>query len=157
MNQASIDHLSRRASAHELEFRGGGANRRFVTLRRGTAAAAVAAAAIAGGAAGPAIAASSGITAKLSPAPSHTPPVGGEKITILVTKGTQKLRGSVKYQFLFEGQLVNSQPGKTFKNGVYHDTLQWPAAAIGKKLTVKMIITTNAGTTSLSYWFEVKG
>jgi hypothetical protein len=94
-------------------------------------------------------------TAKLS-APTHTPKVGNEKITILVTKGSQKLSGSVNYEFLFEGQVVSKQPGHSFSGGVFHDTLKWPAEAVGHKLTLAILVKTKYGTVTLDWWIQVE-
>ena len=129
MSQASIDHMPNGDRARGVE-RPGDAGRSRTRLVRGTrgALAGLAAAAAVGAPAvlaAPAVASSPGITAKLS-APTHTPKVGGEKISITVTKGKLKLSGSVKYAFYFSGQLVSTQPGKSFTNGIYHDTLLWP-------------------------------
>ncbi len=157
MSQASTDHISNGNLARGADPPRAGGSRRATGIR-GAVAVLASAAALAAPAAlpGPAVAASPGITAKLS-APTHTPKVGGEKISITVTKGKLKLSGSVKYQFYFPGLgLVSTQPGHKFTNGLYRDTLLWPASAVGKKLTVKIIITTPYGTTSIDYWFEVR-
>ena len=103
--------------------------------------------------AAPALAAS--FTAKIS-LPTHTPTVGDEKITVTATRGSQKLSGSVRYQFLFEGQLVSKQPGGTFKNGVYHDKLIWPAEAVGHKITLQVVVKTKYGTDDLDWWIQVQ-
>jgi hypothetical protein len=103
----------------------------------------------------PSVAAASGFTAKLY-APTHTPKVGNERITVTVTRGTQKLSGSVNYHFLFDGQVVKEEPGHSFKGGVYHDTLQWPKDAVGHRITLQVVINTRYGTDYIDYWIQVR-
>jgi hypothetical protein len=103
----------------------------------------------------PSAALASAFTAKLT-IPTHTPKVGKEKLTVTAVKGSQKLSGTVSYQFLFEGQPVSKQPGGSFKNGVYHDTLLWPAEAVGHKITLQVVVKTKYGTDLLDWWIQVQ-
>jgi hypothetical protein len=103
----------------------------------------------------PGAALAGGFTARLS-APTHTPKVGAEPITVTATRGTQKLSGSVRYHFLFGGQVVSSQPGRSFSNGVCHDKLLWPKAAIGHRITLQVIVQTKYGTDYIDYWIQVR-
>jgi hypothetical protein len=103
----------------------------------------------------PAGASAASFTAKLSE-PSHTPSVGGQKISVTVTKGKTKLSGSVNYKFLFDGQTVSTQKGHSFKNGLFTDTLLWPKEAIGHKITLDVVVTTKYGTENLDWWIQVK-
>ena len=85
-------------------------------------------------------------------APNHSPVIGKLwPITITVTRGNVKLSGSVRYQFLFNGQLESTQPGKSFKNGLYKDGLMFPAQSLGIPLTLKIIIKTKYGTVSIPW------
>lgn len=95
-------------------------------------------------------------TARLS-APNHTP-IATKKwpITITVTRGHTKLSGSVKYQFLFQGQLESTQPGKSFKGGVYHDSLTFPKEAVGFPLTLRIVVKTSYGTVDIDWSVKVR-
>ncbi|MHB8690521.1 MAG: hypothetical protein ACYDHH_04690 [Solirubrobacteraceae bacterium] len=103
----------------------------------------------------PGAALAGGFTAQLS-APTHTPKVGSEPITVTATRGKQKLSGTVNYHFLFNGQVVSSQPGHSFSNGVFHDKLLWPNAAIGHRITLQVIVQTKYGTDYIDYWIQVR-
>jgi hypothetical protein len=103
----------------------------------------------------PGIALAGGFTAQLS-APTHTPKVGAERITVTATRGNQKLSGNVSYHFLFGGQVVSRQPGRSFSNGVCHDKLLWPKAAIGHRITLQVIVQTKYGTDYIDYWIQVR-
>jgi hypothetical protein len=103
----------------------------------------------------PGAAVASAFTSKLT-IPTHTPKVGGEKITVTAVKGSTKLSGTVSYNFLFDGQIVNKQPGGSFKHGVYHDTLLWPAEAVGHRVTLQVVVKTKYGTDLLDWWIQVK-
>jgi hypothetical protein len=73
---------------------------------------------------------------------NHTPTINKEwPITIYVTRGSTKLSGSVKYEFLFQGQVVSHQPGKKFTNGVYKDELDFPSDSLGQPLTLRILVT----------------
>lgn len=85
---------------------------------------------------------------------NHTPTIGVKwPITVDVDKGKTKLSGSVKYQFLFQGSVVSTQPGHSFKNGVYKDLLLFPASRTpaGITLTIKIEVKTKYGTESLNW------
>lgn len=110
---------------------------------------------LAGALALPGSAAAAGFTATLS-APTHTPAVGKEQITVTATRGTQKLSGSVNYEFLYSGQVVSHQAGHSFTGGVFHDTLIWPLDSVGYPLTLRVIVQTRYGTDDIDYWIKVK-
>ena len=99
----------------------------------------------------PAPAAASSISAHLS-APNHAP-IAGKKwyITVTISHGGQKLTGSVKYQFLFDGTVVSTQPGHSFKGDVYRDWLLFPKDAVGHPLTLRIVVKTNHGTVDLDW------
>jgi hypothetical protein len=99
----------------------------------------------------PASALASAVTDHLQ-APNHSPTAGKSwPITVTVTRGSAKLSGSVKYEFLYNGSVVSHQPGHSFKGGVYHDTLKFPDEAVGYSLTLRVIVTTHYGTVDLDW------
>ncbi|MGC9221050.1 MAG: hypothetical protein ACP5H2_06820 [Solirubrobacteraceae bacterium] len=110
--------------------------------RRLAAAAAVSAAALAFPMA--AMAASFKLTPHIR---NHTPIINRKwPLEIDVTKGRDKLSGTVKYQFLFSGSVVSTQKGHRFKNGVYKDTMKFPPDSLGEPLTLRILVTTRYGT-----------
>ena len=92
-------------------------------------------------------------TFKLTPhIANHTPIVKRLwPITIDVTKGTTKLSGSVKYEFLFGNMVVGHQPGHKFTKGVYKDTLTFTSPSIGQHLTLRILVKTKYGTEHLDW------
>jgi hypothetical protein len=104
----------------------------------------------------PAPAAASSISAHLS-APNHSP-IAGKKwyITVTISRGGRKLSGSVKYQFLVDGTVVGTQPGHSFKGGVYRDWLLFPKDAVGHPLTLRVVVKTNYGTVNLDWAVETR-
>jgi hypothetical protein len=97
----------------------------------------------------PATASAAAFTAHLK-APNHTPTANKPwPITVTATRGRNKLSGSVRYEFLYDGSVVSHQPGHSFKGGVYHDTLKFPNEAAGYPLTLRVIVTTKYGTVDL--------
>jgi len=105
----------------------------------------------------PAIAAAAASFTAVLHAPNHTPIENKAwPITVVVTKGQTKLSGDVNYEFLFSGTLVSHQPGHTFKNGLFKDTLTFPGAAIGKALTLRIVVTTKYGTRDINWSVTTK-
>jgi hypothetical protein len=104
----------------------------------------------------PAGASGAGFTARLLGTPTHQPRVGRWPITVTATRGRQKLSGSVSYQFLYQGQVVSRQPGRSFRNGVCHDTLLWPKRAVGHTITLRIVVKTRYGTDYLNWWIKVR-
>lgn len=103
----------------------------------------------------PASASAAGFTARLK-APNHTPTAGKKwPITVTAKRHRKKLKGSVRYEFLFQGQVVSHQPGHRFKHGAYHDKLLWPGAAIGHKLTLRVVVKTHYGTDRIDWKIRV--
>jgi hypothetical protein len=101
--------------------------------------------------AGTSAASTAAFTARLQ-APNHAPVAGKPwPITVTATRGATKLSGTVRYRFLFGGQAVSTQPGHAFTKGVYHDTLVFPAQAIGSPLTLQVIVATRYGTVDLDW------
>jgi hypothetical protein len=104
----------------------------------------------------PAVASAAPFTAMLN-APNHTPKVNAKwRITVDVTRGSQKLAGSVRYEFLFAGQVVSHQSGHKFSGGVYRDALVFPASAVGMTLTLDTIVKTKYGTVKLPWTITTK-
>lgn len=105
----------------------------------------------------PANALAGGFTAHLYvPGNTHQPKVGNWRIKVTATRGKQKLSGHVHYNFLFEGMVVSTQAGYSFKNGVYHDTLMWPKRAVGHTITLQVVVVTRYGTDDLNWWIKVR-
>ena len=88
--------------------------------------------------------------------PSHEPRVGNESIKVTARRGGQKLSGTVSYRFLFNGQVVSTQKGGSFKHGVYNDTLKWPARAVSHSITLQVVVKTHYGTDYLNWWIRVR-
>jgi hypothetical protein len=103
----------------------------------------------------PSTALAGGFTAHLY-APNHQPKVGNWRITVTANRGSQKLSGTVNYQFLFNGQVVGHKPGHGFTHGVFHDTLQWPSRAIGHTIYLQVVVSTRYGTDYLRWWIKVR-
>jgi hypothetical protein len=97
----------------------------------------------------PASALAAGFTIRVHIA-NHTPVVNKRwPIELTITKGHQKLSGSVRYQWLFEGAVVRTQPqhgAYRFKRGVYQDQLLFPAQSVGEPLTLRFLVKTRYGT-----------
>lgn len=90
-------------------------------------------------------------------APDHAPTVQAKwRITVDVTRGAQKLSGSIRYEFLFAGQVVSHQSGHKFSGGVYRDALVFPASAVGMTLTLDTIVKTKYGTVKLPWTVTTK-
>jgi hypothetical protein len=99
----------------------------------------------------PALASAASFSAVLH-APNHSP-VENQKwwITVDVTHGSTKLSGDVNYEFLFSGTVVSHQPGHKFTKGLYKDDLIFPAEAVGKPLTLRIVVKTKYGTKYLNW------
>ena len=87
---------------------------------------------------------------------THTPRVGAPwPITIRAAAGARPLPASVRYQFLFAGRPVASRSHYRFR-GTFHDTLTWPASAVGIPITFRAIVRTPLGTKNLDYAVQVR-
>lgn len=79
--------------------------------------------------------------------------------SLTVTSATRsKVSGTVTTEFLFGGAVVGHQPPENvrFKNGVYHDTLTFPAEAkgfplVGVHLVLEAVVRTADGTGEASW------
>ncbi len=103
----------------------------------------------------PAAALAAGFTAHLY-APTHQPRVGNMRIKVTATRGRRRLSGTVRYRFLYNGVVVSRQPGGRFRNGVYRDTLTWPRRAVGRTITLQVVVSTRYGTQYLNWWIRVR-
>lgn len=76
---------------------------------------------------------------------NHTPTVNVKwPIELTVTRGRKELSGSVRYQFLFDGSVVSSQPGHRFGHGIFRDTMLFPSKSLGEPLTLRILVTVPA-------------
>lgn len=88
-------------------------------------------------------------------------PIAGRRwpIELTVTRGKRRLSGTVRYQFLFAGVVVRTQPQHgafRFRHGVYRDQLVFPAQSIGQPLTLRFLVKTRFGTRHASWRLEVR-
>ena len=103
----------------------------------------------------PSSALAGGFTARLY-ATTHQPKVGNWPIKVTAMRGSQKLSGTVNYRFLYLGQVVSRQPGRSFTHGVCYDTLKWPRKAVGHTITLQVVVSTRFGTDYLNWWIKVR-
>jgi hypothetical protein len=87
---------------------------------------------------------------------SHEPKVGAQPITVTATHGSQKLSGTVHFQFVYQGTVVSTQPGGKLSRGVYRTKLLWPARAVGHSITLRVVVQTRYGTDDLNWWIRVR-
>jgi hypothetical protein len=91
---------------------------------------------------------------------NHTPVIGRRwPIELTVTKGHRKLSGTVRYQWLFEGAVIRTQPehgGYRFKHGVYQDQLLFPAQSVGEPLTLRFLVRTRYGTEHVDWTLRTR-
>jgi hypothetical protein len=103
----------------------------------------------------PGSALASGFTAHLFLA-THQPKVGIQPVKVTAVRGRQKLSGSVNYQFFLGKTMVSHKPGHSFRNGLFRDTLKWPAEAVGHTITLRVVVKTRYGTDYLNWWIRVR-
>ncbi len=104
----------------------------------------------------PASASAAAFTAHLS-APNHTPIMNKKwPITVTATRGSTKLSGTVSYQFVSYGTVEANKPGGSFTKGVFHDTLVFPAEAVGHPLTLRVVVKTKYGTVDINWAVTTK-
>jgi hypothetical protein len=78
------------------------------------------------------------------------------RITVTARRGRQKLAGTVSYRYLFNGTQVGTSKGGSFRHGVYHDIIIWPAKSVGHPLTFEAVVKTRYGTLDLRWWIRVR-
>jgi hypothetical protein len=101
-------------------------------------------------------------SAKLT-APGHTPKARKRwPVKIVVkTAGGKPISGTVQYNFLFGGQVVQVRSCLDHGNtpckfrGTYRDVLHFPARSIGYNLTLRFIVKTRFGTKNIDYAIKV--
>ena len=101
-------------------------------------------------------------SAKLT-APGHHPKARKRwPVKIVVkTAGGKPISGTVQYNFLFNGTVVQVRSCLDHGNtpckfrGTYRDVLHFPAKAIGQPLTLRFIVKTRFGTKNIDYAIKV--
>lgn len=101
----------------------------------------------------------SSIHAKITGA-NHHPVVGKNwtySVTVTNAKG-KKLSGTETTHYLFDGSVVGTEKPQNvhFKNGRYHDTIQFPATAVGEPLAVEAVVKTKDGSGQAMWSITVK-
>ena len=91
-------------------------------------------------------------------APTHHPKAN-KKWPVTVTAKTRSgkaLKATLRYIFLYRGQIVSRQSNYHFR-GTYTDkSFVWPSNAIGIPLTLRCQIKTSLGTKSIDYSVRVR-
>ena len=91
---------------------------------------------------------------------NHAPTVNRDwsySVTVTDAHG-RGLSGSVTIEFVYAGIVVgrDTPPTHPLTNGRWHDTLKFPAGAVGEPLTVRAVVHAGAGTITLSWPITVK-
>ena len=73
-------------------------------------------------------------------------------------RGGQPLSGTVDIEFVFGGQVVgrDTPPTHTVVNGGWHDTLKFPATAVGMPLTFRAVVHTRLASVTLDWPVTVR-
>jgi hypothetical protein len=91
---------------------------------------------------------------------NHTPVVGRRwPIELKVDKGRRRLSGTVRYQFMFAGVVVRTQPlhgAFKFKHGIYRDDLVFPHQSVGQPLTLRFLVRTRYGIKHADWALETR-
>ena len=124
-----------------------------LTRRASLAAAGLAAA---GAVAVPSSASAASFTARVK-FPNHTPVMNKKwPITVYASRGRQKLAGTISYEFLLGSTVEAKRKGVSFRNGVGHDTLVFPGAAVGHTITLRVVVKTRYGTRNVNWSVTTK-
>jgi hypothetical protein len=77
-------------------------------------------------------------------------------VTVTSARG-QKMSGTETTHYLYGSTVVGTERpvNVRFKNGYYHDTLIFPAAAVGHPLRVWVVVRTRDGSGSAAWWIVV--
>jgi len=77
-------------------------------------------------------------------------------VTVRSASG-QKLSGTETTHYLYNGVVVGTEKpvNVRFKNGYYHDTIEFPGAAVGHQLSVWVVVNTRDGSGSAAWWITV--
>lgn len=78
-------------------------------------------------------------------------------VTVRSARG-KKLSGTETTHYLYGSTVVGTEKpvNVRFKNGYYHDTLKFPAAAVGHQLRVWVVVRTKDGSGSAAWWIVVR-
>jgi hypothetical protein len=118
-----------------------------VTVQRPSVSSSISAAGVVTGSSG-------GVTATLH-AGTHHPKVGVPwPIRFTVSSGERPARASVRYEYLFGGQVVAHRSHYTFA-GRFSDVFKWPSSAVGYPLTFRAVIASGGMTIDLDYAVQV--
>ena len=73
-------------------------------------------------------------------------------VTVTDARG-RKMSGTETTQYTFDGAVVGTEKpvNVKFTGGVYHDTITFPAAAVGHPLDVQAVVHTSLGTLTLDW------
>jgi hypothetical protein len=79
-------------------------------------------------------------------------------VELTITRGEKKLSGTVRYEWMFDGAVVRTQPlhgAFKFKHGVYRDQLVFPTSSLGEAPTLRFLVTTRYGTEHADWKLQV--
>lgn len=87
-------------------------------------------------------------------------PVVNRKWTYSVTVTTstgKRPSGTETTHYLYNGAVVGTEKpiNVPFRNGYYHDTIEFPSAAVGHPLSVWAVVKTKYGSGSAAWWVVV--
>jgi hypothetical protein len=93
-------------------------------------------------------------------AENHAPVVNKDwRYALTVTDGAgHPLSGTVDIEFVFSGVVVgrDTPPTHPVTNGRWHDTIQFPADAVGEPLTFRAVVHTRLGSITLDWPIMVR-
>jgi hypothetical protein len=93
-------------------------------------------------------------------AENHAPVVNKDwHYSLTVTdSGGHPLSGTVDIEFVFSGEVVgrDTPPTHPVTNGRWHDTVRFPADAVGEPLTFRAVVHTHLGTITLDWPITVR-
>lgn len=75
-------------------------------------------------------------------------------VSFQVAQAGRPARASVRYEYLFGGQVVARRSHYTF-TGRFHDVFMWPSSALGYPLTFRAMIQAGGQTLNLDYRVQV--
>ncbi|MBV8954076.1 MAG: hypothetical protein JO153_18520 [Solirubrobacterales bacterium] len=86
---------------------------------------------------------------------NHAPKVGQEwRYTVRATDASGRpLTGTVETEFALGGQVVGRETPAThpLRHGVLHDSIQFPAQAVGYPLALRAVVRSTAGTVAVDW------
>jgi hypothetical protein len=95
-----------------------------------------------------------GVTATLHAGTHHPRVEVPWPIRFTVSSGGRPARASVRYEYLFGGQVVAHRSHYTFA-GRFSDIFKWPSSAVGYPLTFRAVIASGGKTIDLDYAVQV--